>query len=115
MQRHFLIKGGAVVDGTKAPPYEADVRVRDGMIVQIAPRLERQDRERVIDAAGCCVTPGLFEVHNHIDGPMWWTPTLEPMPGYGVTTSISGNCGFSAAPVHDELGIRKEMVELRSE
>jgi N-acyl-D-aspartate/D-glutamate deacylase len=58
------------------------------------------------------VTPGFIETHNHFDGPMWWMPTMEPMPGYGVTTSINGNCGFAAAPVHDDPAIRKEMVDI---
>lgn len=114
MDNGFLIKGGVVVDGTGAAPYKADVRVRGKKIAQIAENLEREGRERVIDAAGCYVTPGFIEIHNHFDGPMWWMPTMDPMPGYGVTTSVSGNCGFSAAPVHDDAAIRKEMVDIFS-
>jgi N-acyl-D-aspartate/D-glutamate deacylase len=29
---------------------------------------------------------------------VWWNPNLEPLPAYGATTSINGNCGFSLAP-----------------
>lgn len=114
MQTGFLIKNGLVVDGTGAEPFAADVRVREGVIVDVAPGLEREGRERIVDAEGCFVTPGFIEVHNHFDGPMWWMPTLEPMPGYGVTTSINGNCGFSAAPVHEDPRVRKEMVDIFS-
>lgn len=114
MAKGFLIKNGTIVDGTGAPPYKADVRVRDGIIAQIAPGLEREGRERFLDATDCYVTPGFIEAHNHYDGPMWWMPTLDPMPGYGITTSVNGNCGFSAAPVHDDPVVRKEMVDIFS-
>jgi N-acyl-D-amino-acid deacylase len=114
MDLGFLIKNGIVVDGTGCKPYEADVRVRRGIIAQIGENLQREGRERVVDARGCFVSPGFIEVHNHFDGPMWWLPSLEPMPGYGVTTSINGNCGFSAAPVHDDPAVRKEMVNIFS-
>jgi N-acyl-D-amino-acid deacylase len=111
---NFLIRGGTLVDGTGAPARAADVRVQGGLIAEIGAGLEAGPRERVIDAAGCYVTPGFIETHNHFDAPMWWTPTLDPMPGYGVTTSINGNCGFSAAPVSDDPEARLEMVKIFS-
>jgi N-acyl-D-aspartate/D-glutamate deacylase len=114
MDNGFLIKGGVVIDGTGAPAFGADVRIRDGVIAEIGQSLSREGRERVIDASGCYVTPGFIEGHNHFDGPMWWTPSLEPMSGYGVTTSINGNCGFTAAPVHEEPALRDEMVRIFS-
>ena len=114
MDSGFLIQNGIVVDGAGRAPYPADVRVRRGLIAEIGQGLAREGRERVVDASGCYVTPGVIEVHNHFDGPMWWLPTMEPMPGYGVTTSINGNCGFSAAPVHDDPIVRKEMVDIFS-
>lgn len=114
MKIGYLIKNGTVVDGTGKPPFKADIRVRDGRITALEVGLERQDRERVIDATDCYVTPGFIELHNHYDGPMWWNPTMEPMPGYGVTTSINGNCGFSAAPVSDDPVVRAEMVKIFS-
>ncbi|MBU6266592.1 MAG: amidohydrolase family protein [Sphingomonadales bacterium] len=94
----ILLKGGTVVDGTAAPAYKADVRVADGLIVEIGADLAAGTGERVFDATGCYVTPGFIETHNHWDGGVWWTPNLEPLPAYGGTTSINGNCGFSLAP-----------------
>lgn len=110
----FLIKGGQIVDGTGRPSFSGDLRIRDGRIVAIGENLRAEEDERTVDATGCYVTPGFIESHNHYDGVMWWTPTMEPMPGYGVTTSINGNCGFSAAPVSDDLAARREMVEIFS-
>jgi len=99
MEIRTLIKGGTVVDGSGAvPAYAADVRVAHGKIVEIGKNLTAKQGERVFDASGCYVTPGLIETHNHWDGGVWWTPNLDPLPGYGATTSINGNCGFSMAP-----------------
>jgi len=108
MHVQYLIKGGRIVDGTGAPAYEADVRVRHGRIVEIEAGLEPQPRERAIDARGCYVTPGFIESHNHYDGHMWWVPTMDPLPDYGITTSVNGNCGFSAAPLHSDRAVQNE-------
>jgi N-acyl-D-aspartate/D-glutamate deacylase len=98
MEYRLLIKGGVVVDGSGAPAYPADVRVARGRIAEIGPELRAADDERVVDAAGCYVTPGFIEHHNHWDPAVWWSPAMDPLPAYGVTTSINGNCGFSMAP-----------------
>src|SRR5207249_4149119 len=99
-------RGGSVVDGTNQPAFRADVRVLDGVIAQIGADLQPQAQERIIDAAGCYVAPGFIESHTHFDGTMWWQPDLDPLPGYGVTTSIFGNCGFSAAPAPKDAAAR---------
>lgn len=110
----MLIKGGTVIDGTGAPARRADVRVRNGVIRRVAPDLAPEPGERVFDASGCQVTPGFIESHTHFDGTMWWQPDMDPLPGYGVTTTIMGNCGFSAAPVHEDPKVRGEMVYIFS-
>jgi len=103
MKLYLLIKGGTVVDGSGAPSYRADVRVRDGRISEIGPNLQAAAGERTVDASGCYVTPGFIETHNHWDGGVWWSPNMEPLPAYGITTSINGNCGFSMAPAHNNI------------
>lgn len=109
---NILIRGGTVVDGTGAKAYEADVRVSDGRIAEIGQGLTPAAGERVVDAADCLVTPGFIEPHTHMDAVMWWQPSLDPLPGYGVTTVVIGNCGFTAAPVHDDPEVRREMVKI---
>lgn len=68
----------------------------------------------MVDASGCYITPGFIEGHSHFDGPMRWTPSMEPMSGHGVTTSTNRNCGFTAAPVHEDPALRDEMVRIFS-
>ncbi|MBU6392994.1 MAG: D-aminoacylase [Sphingomonadales bacterium] len=109
----ILIKNGTVVDGTGAPAFPADVRVRGGVIAEIGTDLAPQG-ERVFDATGCQVTPGFIESHTHFDGTMWWQPDLDPLPGYGATTMIMGNCGFSPAPLHKYMPAQREMIGIFS-
>ena len=64
MDNHLLVRGGEVVDGTGAPARRADVRVRAGRITEVAEDLA-PDGERVVDAGGAYVAPGLIESHTH--------------------------------------------------
>jgi len=96
-----LVQGGTVVDGSGNEPYVADVRIRDGVIVEIGPDLDA-DGETVIDARGALVTPGFIDSHTHYDLEMFWDPTFDPLPAYGVTTTIMGNCGFGIAPTRPD-------------
>lgn len=93
-----LIKGGVLVDGTGAPERPADVRVRDGIIVEVGPDLPA-DGERLVDASGAIVAPGFIDNHTHVDPSLWWDPSCDPMPQHGVTTVLMGNCSLSLAPV----------------
>ncbi|MEW9853885.1 N-acyl-D-amino-acid deacylase family protein [Novosphingobium sp. M1R2S20] len=112
MDYRTLIRNGTVVDGTGKPAFKADVRVRAGRIAEIAAGLEPRENERVIDADGCYVTPGFIEAHNHWDAAVWWSPNMEPFPGYGVTTSINGNCGFSLAPLPQNGTGRDDIIDI---
>jgi len=112
MNIKMLIKGGTVVDGSAAPAYQADVRIADGRIVEIGEQLAQQTGERLFDAAGCYVAPGFIETHNHWDGGVWWCPNLDPLPGYGATTSINGNCGFSLAPAPKDDADVQNVIEI---
>ena len=109
----MLIKNGTVVDGTGAPAFRADVRVQGGVITEVGENLADGD-ERVFDADGCYVTPGFIESHTHYDASMWWQPDLDPLPSYGATTMILGNCGFTMAPLHPSQEAREEVMGIFS-
>ncbi len=94
----LLIRGGDVVDGTGAPPRRADVRVRAGRVVEIAPDLDPGEEPR-IDASGALVTPGFIDPHTHCDPSLFWDPGCDPLPLHGVTAIVTGNCSLSLAPL----------------
>jgi N-acyl-D-aspartate/D-glutamate deacylase len=112
MEFRLLIKGGTMVDGSGAPAVHTDVRIRAGRITEVAPGLQPAKGERVIDATDCYVTPGFIETHNHWDGGVWWAPNMEPLPAYGVTTSINGNCGFSMAPASPRAEDKADIIDI---
>ncbi|MCX2982756.1 D-aminoacylase [Halieaceae bacterium IMCC14734] len=112
--QNWLIQGGTVVDGTGASSFAGDVRIRDGVIAELGPNLEPAAGETVFAAAGCVVAPGFIETHTHFDGAMWWDTSLDPLPGFGVTTLVMGNCGFGVAPVPEDEAVRKEIVGIFS-
>ncbi|MFA5883207.1 MAG: amidohydrolase family protein [Acidimicrobiia bacterium] len=96
----LLIRGGSVVDGTGAPARTADVAIRDGVVSEIA-RVDA-GADRVIDADGLLVTPGFVDIHTHYDAQLHWDPTASPASWHGVTTLLTGNCGFTLAPAKPE-------------
>src|SRR5436190_21593857 len=99
MAADLVIRGGRVVDGTGAPSFEADVAISNGRIADIGPGL-RGSRE--LDAGGQLVAPGFIDIHTHYDAQVFWDPALTPSCWHGVTTVVSGNCGFSLAPCRPE-------------
>ena len=98
MERAFdlVIRGGTLVDGSGGAAIQADVAVKDGLIVQVG-RVAGTGAEE-IDARGKLVTPGFVDIHTHYDGQATWDSHMQPSAWHGVTTVVMGNCGVGFAP-----------------
>ena len=64
--QEILISGGTVV--TSEGRFDADVRVRDGTIVEIGTGLAAGAGARAVDATGLLVMPGGVDPHVHLGG-----------------------------------------------
>ena len=60
----IVIKGGRIVDATGERT--GDVVVVDGRVAAVG---EDLSADRILDAAGCIVAPGLVDVHTHLREP----------------------------------------------
>jgi dihydroorotase len=62
---HLIVRGGRVIDPVQGLNAVLDVAVRDNRIAALAPHIPISPRARVLDAAGCLVTPAIIDHHVH--------------------------------------------------
>jgi N-acyl-D-amino-acid deacylase len=97
-QYDLVIVNGTVVDGTGLPRRRADVAVKHGRIAAVG-FVDPSEGERVLDATGRVVAPGIVDPHTHYDPQLTFEPYGTSSCYHGVTTVVAGNCGFSVAPL----------------
>jgi N-acyl-D-amino-acid deacylase len=100
MSDHLLVRGARIIDGTGAPWFVSDLRVRDGRIAEIGPKLSANGAE-TIDAEGRYLAPGFIDAHCHDDLICLREPERVEKAVQGVTTLVVGNCSFSLYPGTD--------------
>jgi N-acyl-D-amino-acid deacylase len=112
----MLLKNGIIYDGTGNPPYIGSVLVKNDKIVKIYQEnepLKILQSEPVKNCAGLVIAPGFIDAHSHNDFFAAREDSLKyflPFVQQGVTTMVTGNCGFSAAgyqpnsPFNDQVG-----------
>lgn len=109
----MIIKNGMLIDPVKEKIYQADVKISQGRIGQIAEKIDPDAGERVIDAAGKYVAPGLIDGHVHFRDPGLTykedihTGALAAAAG-GFTTVI---CMANTKPVVDHVEILHDVQE----
>ncbi len=66
----ILIKGGRILNPSDNTDMTGDLYIEDGVIKEIGEGIELADTpEKIIDAAGCYVMPGLIDLHVHLRDP----------------------------------------------
>ena len=92
----WAIRNARTVDGRHGERM-ADVCIRGDRIGALLPPGSCAEAARDIDASGLILTPGFIDMHRHADLlPLSDQPWSE-LP-QGITSMISGNCGFSVVP-----------------
>ncbi len=98
-----LLKNANVYDGSGHNPYNADIIIENDKIAKIGQNL-KVEADKIFDLKGLTVAPGFIDAHSHndffydySDAEKYYRPFLEQ----GITTQITGNCGFSPFGVAD--------------
>lgn len=108
----WILKNGLIYDGSKNPPINQDIYIKDQTIMKIGKNLDSTGKEE-IDCSGLCIAPGFIDAHSHNDFFLEKEDALAynlPFLQQGITTQIVGNCGFSAyginpdSPFKDKVG-----------
>ncbi|MCC6977334.1 MAG: D-aminoacylase [Candidatus Melainabacteria bacterium] len=107
MQFDTLISGGMIYDGSGGDPYESDIGLRSGIIVDIG-NLKYADATLKIDARGLAVAPGFINMLSHATRALLHDGLSQSNIFQGVTLEVIGE-GVSMGPLNDEMA--KEMIE----
>ncbi len=111
-----IVANGTVVDGTGAPAFVGDVVVEGARIADVLPSAgvasHLYSEARVIDAAGCVVSPGFIDSHTHSDAYLVVEPDAPSKVTQGITTEVNGQCGGSAAPRYGEARLSSDWASV---
>lgn len=98
--QRLVIRGATLIDGTGGPPVgPRDIVVSDGRIVEIV-AAGRGTGDRVIEAEGKWVMPGIVDAHTHLGGgglPPEYIPKLWLAHGITTVRTYSGTADDDAA------------------
>lgn len=92
-----LLKDGFIIDGTGSAKRKADLLIRNDIIEAVG-NISPATADKIIEVKDKCVSPGFIDAHSHND---WFAARKEkekyfaPFAEQGITTQITGNCGFS--------------------
>jgi N-acyl-D-aspartate/D-glutamate deacylase len=101
----FVLKGGLVFDGTENPSQRLDIAIKVEKICNIGLDLPVAAKTKVIDVSGYYIAPGFIDLHSHSDDEIVATKTQSNLNylTQGVTTIVTGNCGFGPVNVGQYL------------
>jgi len=102
----LVIRNGTLLDGTGAPEWTGDLGLVGDTIAAVG-KIDPELGGDLLDASGLHVAPGFIDIHTHSDDSIFRYPTADSRVLQGITTEITGNCGYSAAPIDGEAGERR--------
>ncbi len=99
--QEYIIKNALIIDGSGADRYKGTIYVKNGLIGGIGDEYDVPGMP-AIDAKGQVVCPGFIDGHGHSDFTLFTNHRGESKVRQGITTEVTGNCGFTAGPITEE-------------
>ena len=90
-----VLKNATIYDGSDQPGKVGDVAIKNDRVVAVG-KFRTQGTPKVHNCEGLVVSPGFIDLHTHSDNPLQ-EPKTNANSNYltqGVTTVVTGNCGF---------------------
>ncbi len=106
-----LIRNALVFDGSGTPPVQQDLALRGGRIAARGRDLPESETERLVDASGQWVLPGLLDIHTHLDLEVDLDPGLPEVVRHGTTTVLVGNCSLGTCFGRQQAGEQDPIVD----
>jgi imidazolonepropionase-like amidohydrolase len=90
----LLIRGGRVVDPAHGVDAVEDLAIADGRVQEVADAIRSERGDRIIDAAGLLVIPGLIDLHCHFHDlfDVSTMPATEVV-AHGTTVALTPGAG----------------------
>ncbi len=107
-----LLKNGLIYNGSVDKPFAGDIIIEEDKIVKITEEPVCDYGGEIIDCRGLCIAPGFIDAHSHNDFYSTMDDNLKyfiPFVEQGITSMVTGNCGFSPAGYVKDSNYR-EMV-----
>lgn len=104
-----IIKNGLLINPASGEERPADLRLEEGRITEIRPKLKGRNGVELIDATGLWVLPGLIDMHTHLREPggeqkeTIRSGTLAAAAG-GFTSVV---CMANTQPVNDSAAVTR--------
>ncbi len=92
-----LIKNALVFDGSGNAPVTEDLAILNGKVLKRGVNLQFENVGEIVDATGKWLTPGLLDIHTHLDLEVEVNPGLGEAVRHGSTTVLLGNCSLGVA------------------
>jgi dihydroorotase len=97
----LVIKGGEVFDSSQGLRAKRDIGMRFGKIAAVEADIPAVRANRLMNAAGKLVVPGLIDLHSHVFPTGIGIPADELVPYQGTTTMVSaGDAGSGTFAVY---------------
>jgi N-acyl-D-amino-acid deacylase len=94
----LVFRNARIIDGTGSPWYRGDVGIVGSRIVHVGSINQNATALETIEANDLYLSPGFIDSHTHDDVAILENSSHEFKAVQGITTIITGNCGFSNYP-----------------